>query len=257
MCELFGITANRKIRINSLLKKFFEHSVEHRNGWGLAFLDDYSVSVEKEPVRAIDSLYLKSRLTGKIDTSRFMAHIRRATVGDVCFDNTHPFIKRDEAGRTWVLVHNGTIFESQYLDQYHHRQNGSTDSERILLYIVDQMNRHYESELNSFDVNERIKLIEKIIERLAPGNKLNIMLYDGDYFYVHKNEAGTLFKSEKPGSVIFSTHPLSEEGWDEVPQNTLFVYKDGELIHSGKQHDHSYIYDDEKMKLVFLSYSGL
>ena len=119
------------------------------------------------------------------------------------------------------------------------------------------MNRHYESELNSFDVNERIKLIEKIIERLAPGNKLNIMLYDGDYFYVHKNEAGTLFKSEKPGSVIFSTHPLSEEGWDEVPQNTLFVYKDGELIHSGKQHDHSYIYDDEKMKLVFLSYSGL
>ena len=153
MCELFGITANRKIRINSLLKKFFEHSVEHRNGWGLAFLDDYSVSVEKEPVRAIDSLYLKSRLTGKIDTSRFMAHIRRATVGDVCFDNTHPFIKRDEAGRTWVLVHNGTIFESPYLDQYHHRQNGSTDSERILLYIVDQMNRQYRDGLHEVNRN--------------------------------------------------------------------------------------------------------
>ena len=36
----------------------------------------------------------------------------------------------------------------------------TTDSERILLYLVDQMNKHYERELNSFDVNERIKLIE-------------------------------------------------------------------------------------------------
>ena len=39
MCELFGITANRRVKINDFLKRFFEHSKEHRNGWGLAFLD--------------------------------------------------------------------------------------------------------------------------------------------------------------------------------------------------------------------------
>ena len=257
MCELFGVTANRKIKINSLLKTFFEHSVEHRNGWGLAFLDDNFVSVEKEPVRAIDSQYLKSRLTGRIETSRFIAHIRRATIGDVNFDNTHPFTKRDEAGRVWVLAHNGTIFESPVIDSYHEIQTGTTDSERILLYIVDQVNKHYIREQNSFDANERIRLVEQLIEKLAPENKLNLMLYDGDYFYVHKNEEGTLYKSEKPGSVIFSTHPLRPSGWEEVPQNTLFVYKDGELIHTGKQHSYSYVHDEEKMKLVFLNYSGL
>ena len=247
MCELFGVTANRRIKINGLLKTFFEHSVEHRNGWGMAILDDGSVSVEKEPVRAIDSSYLKSRLNGKIETARFMAHIRRATVGDVDFDNTHPFIKRDEAGRIWAFVHNGTIFESPVIYSYREVQTGSTDSERILLYIVDQVNKHYVSEQNSFDANDRIRLIDK----------MNIMLYDGDYFYVHKNEEGTLFKSEKPGSVIFSTHPLTEDGWEEVPQNTLFVYKDGALIYTGKKHEYSYVHDDEKMRMVFINYAGL
>lgn len=257
MCELFGVTANRRVKINDLLKIFFGHSNEHRNGWGLAFLDDNSVSIEKEPTRASDSLYLKNRLTGRIETSRCMAHIRRATVGDVCFSNTHPFTKRDEAGRTWVLVHNGTIFESSILSAYQYTQEGTTDSERILLYIVDQMNKHYISELNGFDANERIQLIEKIIRRLAPENKLNIMLYDGDYFYVHKNERETLYKSEKNGSVIFSTHPLQDSGWEEVPQNQLLVYKDGILVHTGQKHDHTYVQTEEKTKLLYLGFAGL
>ncbi|MCR5104696.1 MAG: class II glutamine amidotransferase [Eubacterium sp.] len=257
MCELFGVTANRRVKINDLLKIFFGHSNEHRNGWGLAFLDDNSVSIEKEPTRASDSLYLKNRLTGRIETSRCMAHIRRATVGDVCFSNTHPFTKRDEAGRTWVLVHNGTIFESPILSAYQYTQEGTTDSERILLYIVDQMNKHYISELNGFDANERIQLIEKIIRRLAPENKLNIMLYDGDYFYVHKNERETLYKSERNGSVIFSTHPLQDSGWEEVPQNQLLVYKDGILVHTGQKHDHTYVQTEEKTKLLYLGFAGL
>jgi glutamine amidotransferase len=257
MCELFGITANRRVKINDFLKRFFEHSKEHRNGWGLAFLDDNSVSIEKEPAKASDSLYLKNRLTGRIETSRCMAHIRRATVGDVSFSNTHPFSKRDESGRTWVLVHNGTIFDSPILSAYQYNQDGTTDSERILLYIVDQMNKHYISELNGFDANERIKLIEKIIKRLAPENKLNLMIYDGDYFYVHKNEKGTLYMSEKNGSVIFSTHQLQPEGWVEVPDNQLLVYKDGELVHTGEKHEFTFVETEEKMKLLYLGFASL
>jgi len=257
MCELFGVTANRKIKINDLLKRFFEHSLEHSDGWGLALLDDNSVSIEKEPVRAMNSLYLKNRLTGRIESSRGMAHIRKATIGDINFSNTHPFTMRDDAGRTWVLVHNGTIFESNILSAYHTKQSGNTDSERILLYIVDHVNRHYYQEMNSFDANERIRLLDRLIRRIVPGNKVNIMLYDGDYFYVHKNEEGTLFKSERSGSVVFSTHPLTPDGWEEVPQNQLQVYKDGELIFEGEKHEHTYVHDDEKMKLLYLEYAGL
>ncbi len=31
MCELFGVTANRQVKINELLKLFFGHSNEHKN----------------------------------------------------------------------------------------------------------------------------------------------------------------------------------------------------------------------------------
>ena len=257
MCELFGVTANRQVRINELLKLFFGHSNEHKNGCGLAFFDHNTYSIEKEPIRASDSLYLKNRLTGRIETSRCMAHIRKATVGDICFNNTHPFSKRDESGRMWVLVHNGTIFESPILNAYQFEQEGTTDSERILLYLVDKVNKHYLQELNSFDVNERIKLVESVITKLAPENKINLMIYDGDYFYVHKNEPGTLYKSERPGSVIFSTHALQPEGWEEVPQNQLLVYKDGILIHEGIRHNFTYIHDEDRMKMIYLDYANL
>lgn len=257
MCELFGVSASRKIKLNDLLKTFFEHSVDHPNGWGLAFLDDLNVSIEREPVRAKDSLYLKNRLTGKLMSARMMAHIRRATIGEISFNNTHPFTKKDESGRTWVLMHNGTIFDCPKLSPYQYKQEGTTDSERILLYIIDQVNKSFLQDMNSFDVNERINLIDRIVCRISKGNKLNLLLYDGDYFFVHKNEAGTLFKKEKDDYVIFSTYPLTQDGWEELPMNQLMVYKDGQLVYTGVKHSHTYVQSEEDMKMLFMDYAGL
>ncbi|MCR5529980.1 MAG: class II glutamine amidotransferase [Saccharofermentans sp.] len=62
-------------------------------------------------------------------------------------------------GRTWTLAHNGTIFEGDLLNRYY-IQNGTTDSERILLYLIDQIDSHiqYGSDLSDIDI--RAKLIE-------------------------------------------------------------------------------------------------
>lgn len=257
MCELFGISSKNKIHINDLLSEFYRDSDVQPDGWGLALLDEGNVAVEKEPRKASESSYLKARLRGKIYTSRMMAHIRKATMGDVEFDNTHPFVERDESGRQWVLVHNGTIFEAPGLNSYQYKQKGSTDSERILLYIIDQINKKFLCDMNSFDVNERLELIDEIILRLSPGNKLNLMIYDGEYFYVHKNEEGSLYMKEKPDYIVFSTKPLDKEAWKEFPQNQLRVYKNGQLVYSGTKHEHTYVHDDERMKLLYLGYSGL
>ena len=138
MCEIFGITAYRKVRANELLREFFSHSSEHRDGWGLVGFDDGYPSVEKEPVTAKDSAYLKARLAGEISAAHMAAHIRRATCGTQEYENTHPFVRRDAYGRAWTLVHNGHIFEAPVLRQYLDVQKGATDSERILCYIADE-----------------------------------------------------------------------------------------------------------------------
>ncbi|MCR4813840.1 MAG: class II glutamine amidotransferase [Lachnospiraceae bacterium] len=257
MCELFGVTADKKINVNAYLQSFFRHSKVQPDGWGLALFDDNNISIEKEPVKASTSKYLEHRLQGKIQTAKMMAHIRRATMGEVNFNNTHPFSAIDESGRRWVLVHNGTIFEAPGLSKYQYSQQGSTDSERILLYIIDRVNSRFMQDPCGFDVNERLALIDEIILQVVPGNKLNLLLYDGDYFYVHKNEKGTLYTLEKPGITFFATRPLDEWEWKELPMNRLLVYKNGKKVYSGTEHEYEYVYDEEQMKHLFLDYAGL
>ena len=257
MCELFAVSAKEKIHVNELLKEFFSHSREHPNGWGIAIFDGGNQNIEREPVRASHSLYLKNRLTNEIYVNQMLAHIRRATIGEVNYHNTHPFVKRDVSDRSWTLIHNGTIFEASVLSPYQYSQEGSTDSERILLYLVDRINENLENDWNSFDVNDRFRVADDMTRTLAPGNKLNLIFHDGEYLYVHKNAAGTLYIREKEGEAIFSTQPLGEGKWSEVPRNRLLIYKDGRRIFTGEEHDHSYVEDPEQVKMLFLGFSGL
>ena len=175
-------------------------------------------------------------------------------MGDVSFPNTHPFVLSDDSGKKWVLVHNGTIFESVVLTPYQYVQEGSTDSERVLHFIVEWMNRLI---LNGFDDARKFNFINEIVLKLTPGNKLNFLLYDSDYLYVHKNEPGTMYRKVIPGTVIISTLPLDNEHWEEVPQNQLIVYKDGKIVYEAEPHKNTYIHNEENMRLLYLDHATL
>lgn len=257
MCELLGVTTKRKIRINGMLETFFSHSVDHRNGWGLALLDEDRFSIDKEPIKAIDSSYLKRILSGSIETSKCIAHIRQATIGEVNINNTHPFSRNDASGRRWVLAHNGTIFDSEVLAPYQYKQAGTTDSERILLYIVDSINKRYQNGSHALSEEERIDTVEDVIKAIVPDNKVNLMINDGELLYVHKNEPGTLYEKNVDEGMIFCTVPLESSGWHEFAQNQLRVYDNGDLVYTGEKHNSTYIHDEEKMKLLYFAYSGL
>ena len=136
MCELFGLTGPDEIVVNEYLETFAGHSVNHPNGWGLAIFCGKEVNIEKEPVAAYKSSYLKERLRTPLRASNMMAHIRFATRGHMSYENCHPFVRHDQSGRTWTFMHNGTIFSCSLLSKYLYSQSGQTDSERILLYII-------------------------------------------------------------------------------------------------------------------------
>lgn len=257
MCELLGVTARRKIKINGFLETFFSHSVEHQNGWGLALLDEDVFSIDREPIKAINSSHLESILKGKVETSVCIAHIRKATIGEVNANNTHPFSACDIFGRRWVLAHNGTIFDSDALAPYQYTQAGTTDSERILLYIVDRINKHYRDGCHELNEEERIHTVEDAIKVIVSGNKVDLMIYDGELLYVHKNEPGTLYEKDSEDGIIFSTTPLESNGWCEFAQNRLMVYRNGKLVYTGDKHNNTYIHNEERMKLLYFAYSGL
>lgn len=233
MCELFGITVESKVQVNHYLEEFYSHSYRHPHGWGLAVFFGNYVSLEKEPVEASKSNYLKERLNHKIKVDGMIAHIRLATRGHLKYDNCHPFIKRDNFGRCWTLAHNGTIFDDAKIEKYTSEQEGETDSERVLFYFLDHINTEQEKMGRAMEDKERFALLEKLIYELSPENKLNLLFYDGEYLYAHTNYANSLYFRKLEGGTVLSTTPLEDKGWELMPFAKLMVYKRSEVVYQG------------------------
>ena len=236
MCELFGLTGPDEILLNEYLETFAGHSVNHPNGWGIAIFCGKEVNIEKEPVAAYRSSYLKERLRTPLRAANMMAHIRFATRGHMAYENCHPFVRHDASGRAWTFMHNGTIFSCPLLSKYLYTQSGQTDSERILLYMIDQINAEIEKQ-------------GRILK--------NFMLYDGSMLYVHDNLKGSLFVHHLERSLLFATTPLNSKKWEPVEPCRLQAYKNGRHVLSGTAHQNEYIENPEDMKLIFLDYAQL
>ena len=275
MCELFAVSALRKVRLNGLLEEFFSHGKDHPHGWGMAFLDPHGAAVEKEPSPSHKSSYLRHRLTAPILSSTLIAHIRLATKGSLEYRNTHPFTRQDKTGRMWTLAHNGTIFECAALNRYALLQEGGTDSERILMYIVDKINEAeaqkalrfvtaplshgsdappQSAELTS---EECFCVVESVIHEITSENKVNILLFDGELLYAHTNYRASLHFAMQDGTTYISTRPLSTLHWQEFPLNTLLAFRDGQIVYTGRAHKNEFFDNEEKMRLLFIDYSSL
>ena len=243
MCEIFGFSAEHGQNINEYLRSFYSHCVDHPNGWGyVGFNKNGRTEILcTEPVRADVSERLPGLLDKSLEYPTVLAHIRQATVGRVCLENCHPFARRDCSGRQWTLVHNGTVFSGLEIVPYLSQQVGDTDSEGILLYLVDQIDReikHVGRELRPF---ERFQVAERVVGKLARRNKLNLMFFDEEQIYVHTNMQHTLFSKTCEDGILFATSPLSERGWKPMPMTTLFAYRDGKLLYRGENHHNEYV----------------
>lgn len=241
MCELFGISSAEKIPCNELLREFYSHGVEHPDGWGLASFYGGAVSLEKEPVSSVESVYLKNRLTDNIVEDILLAHIRKASVGGLSYVNSHPFARRDRHGRLWVMIHNGTIFDSPELAPYKQRQRGETDSERILYYLVDQINAGQGESHTELLNKDRFAVVNQVIHKITPKNKVNLLIYDGELLYIHTNHQGSLHLCQKKKTLLVSTKPLNQDHWTQAPLNTLLAYRSGTLELIGERHTNEYI----------------
>ncbi len=260
MCELFGVCSAEKLEINTLLKTFFSHGKKNPDGWGMASFYGDSVSNEKQPESSLKSKYLRQRLQSKITVTNFLAHIRAATRGDMIYDNCHPFTETDAAGRSWTLIHNGTIFDYDPLSKYVPIQEGTTDSERILFYVIDKMSQAEKKVGRDLTEKERFGILDEIVCDMSKENKLNLILYDGEVMYVHTNFKDSLYQSRRGKGIVFSTTELDhleEYTWEPVPFTQLLAFKNGQLIETGTRHGHEFVYTEEKLRLLYLDYSSL
>ena len=237
MCELLGFSAEKPQNIRQYLELFFAHSVRHPHGWGMMYEQNTERMHLKEPCQACVSELLRQKLSDFPEQRAAIAHIRFATVGSVKPENCHPYYGTDSSGRMWTLVHNGTIYSGRNLTKYLEKQQGDTDSERIFLYLIEEINHAIAVSSRDLTEEERFRIVEQIVISLASRNKLNLLIYDGDLLYVHKNMKGTLHYLQKQDSILFSTEILNDDAnWQSFPLAKLCAFRDGHKVFEGTEH---------------------
>lgn len=121
-------------------------SRKHPHGWGIA----YYLTGQNEPhvIKSMESAFDDdrfARVSTFLTSHAVIAHVRKATVGELSQSNTHPF-----SYRSWTFCHNGTIFgfdtiRPQLLDRVSPRlrdhTHGTTDSELFFYLVLSELER--------------------------------------------------------------------------------------------------------------------
>jgi glutamine amidotransferase len=265
MCQLFAINSIEALEINTLIREFFTHADENPHGWGVADLSFREAVVTRSAERADRSSSAQRFLSQARHYTNAIAHIRAATIGQVEPENCHPFTATDNSHRRWTLIHKGTVFDFEPLNPYFHQQAGATDSERILLYLIDHMNVMIAEKGAPLEADERFAVFSRMVRDMSVGNCLNLVVFDSDQFFIHTNYQGALNLLASEGRALFCTSKLSSafalvapgSRWQPLPLCTPLVFKHGQLVNSGVSHGHEYFDNENDLRYLFQDYAGL
>ena len=146
MCQLLGMNCNVPTDICFSFSGFHHRggrTDQHVDGWGIAFYEGPGCRLFIDTKPAAESPVAALVRNYPIRSLNVIAHIRKATVGNVAIENTHPFV-REMWGRYWTLAHNGTLkgFAPRFNGRYRrYIPVGRTDSELAFCHILETLRR--------------------------------------------------------------------------------------------------------------------
>jgi glutamine amidotransferase len=149
MCRLFGFRSVIPSQVHRSLvhadNALMNLSEKHPDGWGVAFYVDDAPHVTRSTSTAIEDQLFR-RVSGVVSSETVVAHVRKATQGDLSVLNCHPF----QYGK-WVFAHNGDVPEfskhraalvAEIAPRLRRYVLGDTDSEVIFFLFLSALQRH-------------------------------------------------------------------------------------------------------------------
>lgn len=94
MCQLLGMSCKQPASIGFSFEGFRARgglTDDHKDGWGFAFYRDQQAHIFLEDSPAAESQLAETIQKTAIKSNTIIAHIRKATVGEVKLTNCHPF----------------------------------------------------------------------------------------------------------------------------------------------------------------------
>ncbi|MEX1228659.1 MAG: class II glutamine amidotransferase [Planctomycetaceae bacterium] len=266
MCRLYGFRANEETKVecslvqaqNALILQSESDEIGrmHPDGWGISVYNKRVPDVERRATAAYQDLHF-SHTAERIFAKTVVAHVRRATVGGISLNNTHPFTYD-----CWTFAHNGTLsgfdrLQSRIVDEtdpeLQELQQGTTDSEHIFYWLLTRLKEH--GFALSLDVSDEIavgQVVADAVQTLANWSgefaaadppKLNLVLTNGVVFVatrwnnslhwvarenIHDCElCGIPHIRHRGGityrAVVVASERISQEEWNELPNRSVLM----------------------------------
>jgi glutamine amidotransferase len=173
MCRIFGFRSVLFSKVHSSLisadNALANQSERHPDGWGVAYYMANTPHLIRSTQSAIEDNLFK-KISGIVTSHTVVAHIRKATKGNLNILNTHPF----QFG-PWIFAHNGNIRDFQttrprlmqlinpMLQKF---LLGETDSEVIFYIILSEIMQIQELEEKITEPKIIINCIKNAIQNI-------------------------------------------------------------------------------------------
>ena len=266
MCRLFGFRSAVASKAHRSLVEaenaLAQQAQLHQDGWGIGYYIGRDAYIIKSDSGAHQSERFRLA-SSRLQSHTFVVHVRRATVGQKDYLNSHPF----RFGR-WVFAHNGTLegFEKtrdwvigEIDSELRPLLFGTTDSEHFFHYLISRLSRagfdkagheFVDSKAAAVVLRDAVdELYVKAREHDLPPPILNFVLTNGDVFFAmragkelfiatQKNSCRDfdacleprkvcmelVRTSPKVNHLIVSSERIGEEDvWEEVEQGSMVI----------------------------------
>ncbi|MGD9870021.1 MAG: class II glutamine amidotransferase [Thauera sp.] len=258
MCQLLGMNCNVPTDICFSFAGFRARggrTDHHADGWGIAFFEGKGVRMFLDPAPSARSQLAELVHDYPIRSLNVIAHIRKATQGDVRLENTHPF-QRELWGRYWIFAHNGNLKHFAPPLSGRFMPVGTTDSERAFCYILDTLSSRFPHGMPAAgELHATLRLLATEIGSLG---EFNFLLSDGDWLFAHCSSRLSYIIRQAPFAVahladedveldfnrvtspsdrvaVIATTPLTDnEDWTPIAPGNLFAFKEGAAVALGE-----------------------
>ena len=256
MCELLALNANRptdcRFSFQGLIRRGGATG-DHSDGWGLASYepDGSGVRIYREDEPAAFSP-IAAHLAGlNISSCCTIAHIRKATQGEVALPNCHPFYRRWR-GQDLIFAHNGDL-KGAVPRADHYQPLGNTDSEAAFCALLERLDSFGTTGFPSAE--DLFPLLTGFCLEMHKLGTFNCLLSSGDWIFafastrLHRLTRSFPFpvaqladadltvdfsRETQAGDVVtvISTEPLtSNEQWQPLQPGEALLLQQGRVLH--------------------------
>ena len=248
MCRLFGSRTREPGRVSHELfhgaNALRVQSREHPDGWGLGWYEGGGPRVVRSLTPAHGDAEFE-KLSQFVNAQTVVAHVRKASVGRVAAENTHPFQRG-----AWLFAHNGTLpawdgarprLEALIDPSLREALRGETDSERCFFLFLTRLRRLCDVEAAEVGaaaaaLAETVALVREVVEPnaeekpasttfLATDGRVMVACRRGRTLFVcSKDGEYAAIASEDPGE----PPPGGRRAWRLLPEESI-VAVDGDL----------------------------